>query len=164
MAFFLILGPSNPSNQEQVHRSHSDAISAAPEMSSTMVGMAVKDAMNTLHGEVSNSTEGQTVGDTDNSDVPNDGSEMNLQNSGGKCHYNAADSSTFVLASGGPQGGIGCHSSSKRHSDSSTLVNGPPPPYRTATLVFKLLVIGGYQFRSFSEVNPNRLRVLFNTQ
>lgn len=41
---------------------------------------------------------------------------------------------------------------------------GPPPAYRTATLVFKLLQIGTYQIRSFSEVNPNRLRVLFNTQ
>ncbi|XP_021946938.2 uncharacterized protein LOC110844918 isoform X2 [Folsomia candida] len=36
--------------------------------------------------------------------------------------------------------------------------------YRTATLVFKLLQIGNNQIRSFSEMNPNRLRVLFNTQ
>lgn len=40
----------------------------------------------------------------------------------------------------------------------------PPPAYRTATLVFKLLQIGNNQIRSFSEMNPNRLRVLFNTQ
>ena len=42
--------------------------------------------------------------------------------------------------------------------------NTPPPPYRTSTLVFKLLIIGSYRFRSFSHGNPNRLRVLFNTQ
>lgn len=40
----------------------------------------------------------------------------------------------------------------------------PPPAYRTASLVFKLLQIGSYQIRSYSEMNPNRLRVLFNTQ
>jgi hypothetical protein len=38
------------------------------------------------------------------------------------------------------------------------------PAYRTATLVFKLLEIGNYQIRSYSEMNPNRFRVLFNTQ
>ena len=42
--------------------------------------------------------------------------------------------------------------------------NTPPPPYRTSTLVFKLLTIGNYRFRSFAPNNPNRLRVLFNTQ
>jgi len=40
----------------------------------------------------------------------------------------------------------------------------PAPAYRTVTLVFKLLQIGNYHIRSYSEMNPNRLRVLFNTQ
>jgi len=56
-----------------------------------------------------------------------------------------------AFASSGSQGKHGAGSSG-------------PPPYRTATLVFKLLQIGSYCFRSFSDVNPNRLRVLFNTQ
>ncbi|CAL8080978.1 unnamed protein product [Orchesella dallaii] len=39
---------------------------------------------------------------------------------------------------------------------------GPSPPFRTSTLVLKLLQIGGYTIRSFSSINPNRIRVLFN--
>jgi hypothetical protein len=40
----------------------------------------------------------------------------------------------------------------------------PPPPYRSLALVLRLLQVGNYSFRSFSEVNPNRCKVLFNTQ
>jgi len=43
---------------------------------------------------------------------------------------------------------------------------GPPPPttHRTLTLVLKLLQFGPYQIRSFSLNNPNKLKVLFNSQ
>lgn len=58
----------------------------------------------------------------------------------------------------------GCYPSSPISHEPPRYAIPPPPPYRTATLVVKLLQIGAYQIRSFSNVNPNRLRVLFNTQ
>ncbi|CAL8129648.1 unnamed protein product [Orchesella dallaii] len=39
---------------------------------------------------------------------------------------------------------------------------GAPPPFRFSNPVLKVLQIGGYTIRSFSIVNPNRIRVLFN--
>lgn len=124
------------------------------------VGGAVKEAMNTLQDN------GQDNLDAD--EIKTEYVDLNGSYRPPSEILSSSSSSSVVHVTGpsasiNPAGNL----NSNQHGGYSYNSNGnigPPPPYRTATLVFRLLQIGSYQFRSFSEVNPNRLRVLFNTQ
>jgi hypothetical protein len=147
------------------------------------VGMAVKEAMNALAGDHQNASDDPTSAvQTNPSKNDHHQGEVGGNGSMGQSGTGSGlGSSTSTGAYNNNNNPSSVHSSNSLSNDSCSVKTsqassmsssntssqnpvGPPPPYRTATLVFKLLQIGNYQFRSFSEINPNRLRVLFNTQ